>query len=86
MSTYTDALAGIIEGVVEPRAGDVDRQVGAGVLAGEAVVEELEELAEFGLEFADLRYVHARPSVNGGGEHTSATARGSRQINLALSY
>ena len=64
--------------------GDVDRQVGAGVLAGEAVVEPLEELLERGLELADLRDVHARPSVNRGGEHTFATAGGSRRINLAL--
>src|SRR6185312_2741943 len=60
-----------------------DREVGAGVLARKAVVETLEELPEFGLEFAELRHVHARPSVSGRGEHTSTMARGSRRINLA---
>ena len=42
-------------GDVRKLPGDVHRQVGAGVLAGEAVVEPLEELLEFGLEFPDLR-------------------------------
>ena len=63
---------------------DVHRQVGAGVLTGEAVVEPLEELTELRSEFADLLDVHARPSVNDGVEHTSATPGGSSWLNLAL--
>ena len=59
-------------GDVRELAGDVHRQVSAGVLAGEAVVEPLEELLQCGLELADLRDVHARPSVNREGEHTFA--------------
>ena len=65
-------------------AGDVHRQVGAGVLPRETVVEPLEELLQRGLELADLRDVHARPSVNHGGEHIFATADGSSQCDLAL--
>ena len=38
-------------GEVRELPGDVHREVGAGVLAGEAVIEPLEELAELGLEF-----------------------------------
>ena len=64
--------------------GDIHRQVGAGVLAGEAVVEPLEELIQLGLEFADLWHVHTRPSVNLEGEHSFAMARESRHGNLAL--
>jgi hypothetical protein len=71
-------------GDVRELAGDVHRQVGAGVLAGEAVVEPLEELAEPGPELAELLYVHARPSVNDGGEHTSVAAGDSSWLNLAL--
>jgi hypothetical protein len=55
-------------GDVGELTGDVDRHVGAGVFAGETVVESLEELLQRGLELADLRDVHARPSVNRGDE------------------
>ena len=47
-------------GDVRELAGDVHRQVGAGVLPRETVVEPLEELLERGLERADLRDVHVR--------------------------
>ena len=71
-------------GEVRELAGDVHRQVGAGVFPGEAVAEPLEELLERGLELADLRDVHARPSVNHEGEHTFAIAEGSSRCDLAL--
>ena len=71
-------------GDVRELAGDVDRQVGAGVLAREAVVEPLEELLQRGLELADLRDVHARASVNHEGEHSSAATGESSRYDLAL--
>ena len=64
--------------------GDVHRQVDAGVFSGETVVEPLEELLQRGLELAELRDVHARPSVNRGGEHIFAAADGSSRCDLAL--
>jgi len=71
-------------GDVRELSGDVHRQVGAGVFAGETVVKPLEELLQRGLEPADLRDVHARPSVNHGGEHTFTKADGSIRYDLAL--
>jgi hypothetical protein len=78
-----DGLDALLGDVGELTA-DVHRQMGAGVLARETVVEPLEELAELWLELSKLLYVHARFSVNDGGEHTSATAAVSSRLNLAL--
>ena len=63
--------------------GDVHRQVGAGVLAREAVVEPLEKLPKLGLELPDLLHVHAGPSVNLGGEHRFDMPGVSSHHNLA---
>jgi hypothetical protein len=71
-------------GDVGELAGDIHGQVGAGVFPGETVVEPLEELLQRGLELADLRNVHAHPSVNRGGEHTFAVTGGSIRYDLAL--
>ncbi len=71
-------------GDVRELPGDVHGQVGAGVLAGEAVVEPLEELLQFGPETPHLPHVHARPPVSREGEPTFAAAGGSRRINFAL--
>jgi len=77
---------GALLGDVRELPGDVDGQVGAGVLAGEAVVEPLEELLERGLELTDLGDVHARASVNHEGDHRSAATGKSSRYDLALSY
>src|SRR5512143_2552253 len=71
-------------GDVRELPGDVNGQVGAGVRAREAIVEPLEELSEPRLELADLRDLHARPSVNLGGEHSFAVAGESSRCDLAL--
>ena len=75
-----DALLGDVRDL----AGDVGGQVGAGVLAWEAVVEPLEELPELGLERSDLGDVHARVSINLGDKHSFAMAGESRWYDLAL--
>lgn len=51
-------------GQVGELPSDVDAQVGASVLATEAVAELVEELNELGLETTDLVGVHDLPSVN----------------------
>ncbi len=55
-----DALLGDVGDL----AGDVGGQVGAGVLAWEAVIEPLEKRPELGLERSDLGDVHARVSIS----------------------
>ncbi len=67
-------------GDVRELAGDVDRPVGAGVLAREAVVEPLEELPKPRLDLAERLHVHACPSVNDEGQHTSQ----GRRIKIAI--
>jgi hypothetical protein len=64
--------------------GDGDGQVGAGILALEAVVKEAEELAQFGLQSPQLLDFHGAPSVRPGSEG-SFVDRGARfQVDLAL--
>jgi hypothetical protein len=64
--------------------GDVGWQVGASVLAWEAVIEPLEELVEPWLELSDLRDFHAGVSINLGDKHSFVVAGGSMGYDLAL--
>ena len=59
-SDRLDALFGDIREL----SGDVDWQVGAGILARECRVEPLEELPEFGLELSELRNIYGDRSLN----------------------
>jgi hypothetical protein len=71
-------------GDVGELAGDVDGQVGASVFAGEAVVELLEELVEFRLEFSDGRENHDRVSIKLGDKHSFDVVGESSGYDLAL--
>jgi hypothetical protein len=77
---WLDALLGDIREL----SGDVDWQVGAGILTREGRVEPLEKLPEFGLELSELRNIHGDRSLNQYRENRSATNGPSRQNNLAL--
>jgi hypothetical protein len=71
-------------GDVRELAGDVSGQMGASILAREAVIEPREELPEFRLELADLRDVHAGVSIKPGDKHSFAMCGRSSRDDLAL--